>query len=251
MDMFLRVAPELYLKMLIVGGLERVYEVGRQFRNEDIDLTHNPEFTTVESYQMFDDFYDLQDQTEEMLSGMVKEITGGYTTVLQKDEKTTYEINWEKPWRRIEMIPTLEEMTGEKFPPAEELHTDETTAFLEKLLDKMKIECSHPRTNTRMIDKLVGELIEPTCINPAFIMHHPIVMSPLAKPDRTVKGLSERFELFVATKELVNAYTELNDPVIQRELFSQQANDAAKGDDEAQKIDEYEATLFLFCSRER
>jgi len=239
MDMFMRVAPELYLKMLVVGGFEKVYEIGRQFRNEDIDLTHNPEFTSMEFYWAFADYYDLMDLTEELLEGMVKHITGGTTTVLHREDNgTRYEINWARPWKRIPMIPTLEEKTGMKFPPAHELHTDETGKFLEKVLEKMGLECSEPRTNSRMIDKLVGELIEPECVNPSFITGHPQVMSPLAKPDRNTPGLCERFEMFAATKELANAYTELNDPVIQRNLFMQQMKDKEKGDDEAQPIDE-------------
>lgn len=190
MDMFLRVAPELPLKMLVIGGLERVYEIGQQFRNEDIDLTHYPEFTSCEFYCAFADMYDLLDLTEELVSGLVKDVTGSYHTVLHKKntihsdhsthnedathkEHTPYEINWERPWRRVQMIPALEEATGETFPPADQLHTDEATAFLEQLLEKMKIECPAPRTNSRMIDKLVGVLIEPTCVNPTFIMGHP------------------------------------------------------------------------------
>ncbi|KAF2751150.1 lysyl-tRNA synthetase [Sporormia fimetaria CBS 119925] len=239
LEMFMRVAPELYLKMLVVGGFEKVYEIGRQFRNEDIDLTHNPEFTSMEFYWAFADYYDLMDLTEDLLSKMVEHVTGGLKTTLHRDDTgEKIEINWARPWRRVPMIPTLEEMTGEKFPPADQLHTDETGKFLERVLEKMKLECSEPRTNARMIDKLVGELIEPTCVNPTFITGHPQVMSPLAKPDRNIPGLCERFEMFAATKELANAYTELNDPVIQRNLFLQQMEDKNKGDDEAQPIDE-------------
>ncbi|KAF2277793.1 lysyl-tRNA synthetase [Westerdykella ornata] len=239
MEMFMRVAPELYLKMLIVGGFEKVYEIGRQFRNEDIDLTHNPEFTSMEFYWAFADYYDLMDLTEDLITGLVQHVTGGLKTTLHREDTgTKYEINWERPWRRVPMIPTLEELTGEKFPPPDQFHTDETGKFLEKVLDKMGLECSEPRTNSRMIDKLVGELIEPTCVNPTFITGHPQVMSPLAKPDRNTPGLCERFEMFAATKELANAYTELNDPVIQRKLFLQQMEDKKKGDDEAQPIDE-------------
>jgi lysyl-tRNA synthetase, class II len=231
------VAPELYLKLLVIGGIERVYEIGRQFRNEDIDLTHNPEFTTCEFYFAFADMYDLLDLTEELISGLVKEVTGSYQTVLQALGKT-YDLNWARPWKRVKMIPSLEEATGERFPPADQLHTEESTRFLERILRKLGIPCAEPRTNARMLDKLVGELIEPHCENPTFIIGHPQVMSPLAKPDRETPGLCERFEMFAATKELINAYTELNDPVIQRHLFMGQAKDKAKGDDEALAIDE-------------
>jgi len=237
LDLFLRVAPELYLKMLVVGGLDRVYEIGRQFRNESIDATHSPDFTSCEFYWAYADMYDLLDVTEELLSGLVKEVTGSYTTVLQREGKT-YTVNWERPWKRIPMIKTLEEKTGEKFPPATELHTEESLVFLHRVLKKMNVPC-HTPTASKMIDALVGELIEPTIDSaPAFIVGHPQVMSPLAKPDRKVPGLCERFELFVAGKELANAYTELNDPKIQREMFTAQALDQAKGDGEAQLKDE-------------
>ncbi|KAF2092088.1 lysyl-tRNA synthetase [Saccharata proteae CBS 121410] len=238
MELFMRVAPELYLKQLIVGGLERVYEIGRQFRNEGIDLTHNPEFTTCEFYQAFADVYDLMDITEDLVSSLVKHVTGGYTTQFHTQHGEVYEVNWQKPWKRIEMIPALEEALGEKFPPGDELHTNETNEFLRRMLKKAKIDCSPPLTNARMLDKLVGEFIEETCVNPTFITGHPQMMSPLAKYHRSNKGLCERFEAFVCKKEIVNAYTELNDPFDQRLRFEEQANQKAQGDDEAQLIDE-------------
>ncbi|EKG12793.1 Lysyl-tRNA synthetase class II [Macrophomina phaseolina MS6] len=238
LDMFMRIAPELYLKQLIVGGMERVYEIGRQFRNEDIDLTHNPEFTTCEFYQAFADMYDIMDMTEELVSSLVKHVTGGYKTKFVTQHGEEYEVNWEKPWRRIEMIPELEDKLGEKFPPGDELHTQETNEFLRRMIKKANIDCTPPLTNARMLDTLVGEFIEEQCINPTFIMGHPQMMSPLAKYHRTHKGLCERFEAFVCKKEIVNAYTELNDPFDQRMRFEEQANQKAQGDDEAQLIDE-------------
>ncbi|KAJ6072931.1 hypothetical protein N7467_011016 [Penicillium canescens] len=231
MNLFMRVAPELYLKMLIVGGLERVYELGRQFRNEGIDLTHNPEFTTCEFYWAYADVYDVMDLTEELISGLVKKITGGYETTFHTQSGETYNVNWKAPWRRVEMIPALEEACGEKFPPGDQLHTQETNEFLKRMLKKMK-------TNARMLDKLVGEFIEETCVNPTFITGHPQMMSPLAKYHRQNVGLCERFEAFVCKKEIVNAYTELNDPFDQRMRFEEQANQKDQGDDEAQMIDE-------------
>ncbi|WYZ37847.1 hypothetical protein EsH8_II_001353 [Colletotrichum jinshuiense] len=238
MTMFMRIAPELYLKELVVGGLHRVYELGRQFRNEGIDLTHNPEFTTCEFYQAFADVYDIMDLTEELVSGLVKHVTGGYKTKFHTQHGEEYEVNWEKPWKRFEMIPELEKATGEKFPPADQLHTAETNEFLQKVLKKMKLDCSPPLTNARMIDKLVGEYIEEQCVNPSFIFGHPQVMSPLAKYHRDIPGLCERFEAFVCKKEIVNAYTELNDPFDQRLRFEEQARQKDQGDDEAQLIDE-------------
>lgn len=157
--------------------------------------------------------------TEDMVSGLVKEVTGGYETVYHTQSGEVYNVNWAKPWRRVEMIPALEEATGEKFPPANELHTAETNEFLKRVLKKVNVDCSEPRTNARMIDKLVGEFIEETAINPTFIMGHPEVMSPLAKYHREIPGLCERFEAFVCKKEICNAYTELNDPFDQRMRF--------------------------------
>ncbi|KAE8151218.1 hypothetical protein BDV25DRAFT_98818 [Aspergillus avenaceus] len=238
MNLFMRIAPELYLKMLIVGGLERVYEMGRQFRNEGIDLTHNPEFTTCEFYWAYADVYDVMNLTEELVSGLVKHVTGGYETTFHTQNGEEYNVNWKAPWRRVEMIPALEEATGEKFPPGDQLHTAESGEFLKKVLAKTGVECSPPLTNARMLDKLVGEFIEETCVNPTFIAGHPQMMSPLAKYHRKNVGLCERFEAFVCKKEIVNAYTELNDPFDQRLRFEEQARQKDQGDDEAQMIDE-------------
>ncbi|KAJ2777868.1 lysyl-tRNA synthetase [Coemansia linderi] len=241
LDMFMRVAPELYLKMLVVGGLDRVYEIGRQFRNEGIDLTHNPEFTTCEFYMAYADINDLLEITEKMVSGMVKYMFGGYKVEYHKNgpDEAPLVIDFTPPFRRVEMIGGLEQELGVKFPPATELHTDATNKFLSDLCAKHNVECSAPRTNARMLDKLVGEFLEVQAMEkPLFITNHPQMMSPLAKYHRSIPGLCERFELFVATKEVCNAYTELNDPKVQRERFAQQADDKAAGDDEAQLIDE-------------
>ncbi|KAJ3300105.1 lysyl-tRNA synthetase [Borealophlyctis nickersoniae] len=238
LDLFMRIAPELYLKQLVVGGLDRVYEVGRQFRNEGIDLTHNPEFTTCEFYMAYADMYDLMDITEALVSGMVKSITGGYKVKYHPTEDQEWEIDFTPPFRRVPMIPELERVLKVKFPPADTLATPEANKFLSDLCQKHNVECSAPRTSARLLDKLVGEFIENTCINPTFIMEHPQMMSPLAKAHRSIPGLCERFECFVATKEICNSYTELNDPFDQRERFEQQAQDKAAGDDEAQLVDE-------------
>lgn len=171
MDMFLRIAPELYLKMLVIGGLNRVYEMGRQFRNESIDLTHNPEFTTLEFYMAYADVHDLMKMTEDLVSGLVKHIHGTYVTKYHTAKGEELTINWEGPWRRIEMMSSLEELTGEKFPPADQLHTEETGEFLKKVLAKTGVECNPPLTNARMIDALVGEYLESQCVS--FILPHP------------------------------------------------------------------------------
>lgn len=239
MDMFMRIAPELFLKELVVGGLDRVYEIGRQFRNESIDMTHNPEFTTCEFYQAYADVYDLMDMTELLFSEMVKEITGDYKVTYHPDgpEGEALTLDFSRPWKRVNMIEELEKIYNVKFPAGDKLHTDETNEFLKKLLKDNKLECPPPLTNARMLDKLVGE-IEDASINPTFIFGHPQIMSPLAKKDRKTPGLCERFEVFVATKEICNAYTELNDPFDQRQRFEEQARQKAQGDDEAQMIDE-------------
>ncbi|KAG7821307.1 hypothetical protein KL928_001391 [Ogataea angusta] len=239
MDMYMRIAPELFLKELVVGGLERVYEIGRQFRNEGIDMTHNPEFTTCEFYEAYADVYDLMDTTELLFSEMVKEITGDYKIKYHPDGPDGKELtlDFSRPWKRINMIEELEKLFDVKFPPGDQLHTKETGEFLKSILIKHKLDCPPPLTNARMLDKLVGEL-EDTCINPTFIFGHPQMMSPLAKYDRSKPGLCERFEVFVATKEICNAYTELNDPFDQRQRFEEQARQKAQGDDEAQLIDE-------------
>jgi lysyl-tRNA synthetase class 2 len=238
LDLYLRIAPELFLKQLIVGGLERVYEIGRVFRNEGIDLTHNPEFTILEFYMAYADYNDLIELTEELLNGLVKHVTG--TEVLtyhptgdKSGEAIT--IDFSRPFRRVDMLQGLRD-AGVNVP--EDLDTDEGNEILSQECIKRGVECPPPRTTARLLDKLVGDIIEPTCNNPTFITNHPTVMSPLAKWHRTIKGATERFELFCVGREICNAYTELNEPRIQRQRFSEQAKDKAKGDDEAQAVDE-------------
>ncbi|XP_048648370.1 lysine--tRNA ligase [Marmota marmota marmota] len=240
MNLYMRIAPELYHKMLVVGGIDRVYEIGRQFRNEGIDLTHNPEFTTCEFYMAYADYHDLMEITEKMVSGMVKNITGSYKIIYHPDgpEGQAYEIDFTPPFRRISMVEELEKALGVKLPETNLFETEETRKILDDICVAKAVECPPPRTTARLLDKLVGEFLEVTCINPTFICDHPQIMSPLAKWHRTKEGLTERFELFVMKKEICNAYTELNDPMRQRQLFEEQAKAKAAGDDEAMFIDE-------------
>jgi lysyl-tRNA synthetase class 2 len=246
MDLFMRIAPELYLKMLIVGGMDRVFEIGKQFRNEGIDMTHNPEFTTCEFYWAYADYNDLMDLTEEMISGMVYSIHGKYVIDYHpngiEEKDNIIQIDFTRPWRRIPIMTELERVISEKipnttFPKGKDLETEGARLFLDNLCKQLNVECANPRSTSRLIDKLVGEFIEVTCKNPTFLMDHPQIMSPLAKWHRSEPGLTERFELFANYHELVNAYTELNDPKVQLEAFNSQAKAKAAGDEEAQAVD--------------
>ena len=225
MKLFMRIAPELYLKQLIVGGLDRVFEIGKQFRNEGIDLTHNPEFTTCEFYWAYADYNDLMTFTEELLSQMVKSITGSFKIQYHPQDEPenpekTYEIDFTPPFRRIPMMKGLEEVLKMELPRGKELATEESRVFFDKLCKEKGVECANPRSTSRLIDKLVGEFLESQCISPVFIIDTPQIMSPLAKWHRAEEGLTERFELFCNKHELINAYTELNDPKVQMEAFA-------------------------------
>lgn len=250
MLLYMRISPELYLKQLVVGGLERVYEIGKNFRNEGVDLTHNPEFTACEFYMAYADYNDLMNMTEELLSEMALVANGKdpknlpeqvpeewyHRTFTMPHTNKDVTVNFKPPFNRLPMISSIEDRLGVKIPA--DLETEETRLFLVDLLKKNKVDCSAPQTTARMLDKLVGEYLEPECINPTFITEHPQIMSPLAKWHRNNKVLTERFELMIIGKEVCNAYTELNQPFIQRERFEDQVAQKDAGDSEAQFMDE-------------
>jgi len=165
LKLFMRIAPELYLKMLIVGGMDRVFEIGKQFRNEGIDLTHNPEFTTCEFYWAYADYNDLMSFTEELLSQMVKAIHGTYKIQYHpmdepENPNKVYEIDFTPPFRRIKMMEGLEEVLGFQLPRGRDLETEETRELFDKICTERDVECSEPRSTARLIDKLVGEYLE-------------------------------------------------------------------------------------------
>ena len=230
-DMYMRVAPELNLKTLVVGGMNRVYEIGKQFRNEGIDTTHNPEFTSIELYAAGWDYHDLMSMTEDLISSLVKEITGGY--IVRIGER---DVDFTPPFQRFDMMKELKARVG--IVTADDMSSEEYRMYLVRECDRLDVTCSAPQTTARLLDKLVGKYVEPLCVNPAFIINHPQVMSPLAKYHRDNAQLTERFELFVTGTELCNAFTELNNPRVQRGLFEAQAKDKDMGDDEAQLLDE-------------
>ncbi|BAM81103.1 lysine--tRNA ligase, cytoplasmic [Cyanidioschyzon merolae strain 10D] len=245
-NMYLRVAPELYLKELVIGGLDRVYELGRNFRNEGIDMTHNPEFTACEFYAAYLDYKDLMDLTEAMLSLLVKELTGHLKIKYHPEGRhaleNEVEIDFTPPFKRISVMDALREALPSElrplFPESEQLGTDESRFRLETICERVGVVCPPPVTEARLLDKLFGALVEPKCVSPTFVCDHPEIMSPLAKWHRNRPGLTERFELFVNGRELCNAYTELNDPFVQRERFLSSQRDADKGDAEAMAKDE-------------
>ena len=230
LDMFLRIAPELYLKRCIVAGFEKVYELGRTFRNEGMSVRHNPEFTMIELYQAFADYNDMMELTENMIAEVCKKVNG--TT------KVTYqgtEIDFMPPWRRITMVDAVKEYAGVDFAT---INSDEEAQAIAK---EKHLEFPKPLntvTKGEVLNMLYEELCEEHMIQPTFIIDYPVEISPLTKKKRGNEMFTERFEGFVFGRELCNAYSELNDPIVQRERFAQQEKERELGDDEAYMIDE-------------
>ncbi len=226
-DMVLRIATELHLKRLIVGGMERVYEIGRVFRNEGMDATHNPEFTTIEVYQAYADFHDIMNLTEGIIQHAAKAVKGDGPINYQGTE-----IKINEPFKRIHMVDAIKEITGVDF--WQDMTLDEAKAIAAEKnvpVEKHYTEVGH------IINAFFEEFVEETLIQPTFVYGHPVAVSPLAKKNPEDPRFTDRFELFIMTKEYGNAFTELNDPIDQLSRFEAQAAAKELGDDEATGID--------------
>ncbi|RMF04766.1 MAG: lysine--tRNA ligase [Bacteroidetes bacterium] len=226
MPLYLRIANELYLKRLIVGGFDGVYEFAKMFRNEGMDSTHNPEFTAVEFYVAYKDYFWMMDTCEQLLESSIEKVLG--STQVQVGGQT---IDFKGPYRRLTMFDAIKEYTGIDINGMDE-------AALRQVCKELHIEVDPSMGKGKLIDEIFGEKVEEHLIQPTFIMDYPVEMSPLTKLHRQKEGLVERFELIVNGKELANAYSELNDPIDQRQRFEDQLKLAARGDDEAMALDE-------------
>ena len=226
MDLYLRIANELYLKRLIVGGFDGVYEFSKDFRNEGLSRFHNPEFTQVELYVAYKDYEWMMDFTEKMIENVAKELHGSPKVTVGE-----HIIDFSSPWPRIPMFEAIEQYTGHQ------LYGKNLTE-LKNFATELHIEMDESFGVAKIIDEIFGTYVEPKLIQPTFITDYPVEMSPLTKKHRSKEGLVERFECICNGKEIANAYTELNDPVDQRERLEAQASLRAGGDDEAMAIDE-------------
>jgi lysyl-tRNA synthetase, class II len=226
MPLFLRIANELYLKRLIVGGFDGVYEFGKMFRNEGMDRTHNPEFTSMEIYVAYKDYIWMMEMVEELLEKVTESIHG--TPVVKVGDR---EINFAGPYRRLTMYDSIKEFAGVDVSELDE-------AGIRQVCTDLGIGIDPSMGRGKLIDEIFGAKVEAHLVQPTYITDYPIEMTPLAKKHRSKPGLVERFELFVNGKEIANAYTELNDPIDQRERFEEQLKLAARGDDEAMAMDE-------------
>ena len=227
MPLYLRIADELYLKRLLVGGIERVYEIGHDFRNEGMDRTHNPEFTMLELYQAYADYNDMMSLTEGLIAGVVEHCLG--TTVLERDGRT---LDFTPPFQRVSFIEGVRERTGL------DLRTSSEAEMREVLLRaNVDPEAVAALSGGRLQDEVFKTFLEPHLVQPTFVVDYPKALSPLAKEHRSDPSLTERFELFVGGRELVNAFSELNDPDDQRRRFEDQAGQRAAGNEEAHSYD--------------
>lgn len=226
MPLYMRIASELYLKRLIVGGFEGVYEIGKNFRNEGMDRTHNPEFTCMEIYVAYKDYNWMMEFTEKMIEKICLDVNG--TTQVKVGDNI---IDFKAPYKRVTMLDSIKEHTGYDL-------TGMNEEQIREVCQKLNMEIDDTMGKGKLIDEIFGEFCEGTYIQPTFITDYPVEMSPLTKMHRSKPGLTERFELMVNGKELANAYSELNDPLDQEERFKEQMRLADKGDDEAMIIDQ-------------
>ncbi|MBN1398463.1 MAG: lysine--tRNA ligase [Bacteroidetes bacterium] len=226
MKLYMRIADELYLKRLIVGGYDGVYEISKDFRNEGMDRTHNPEFTMMELYVAYKDYRWMMNLVEELISTAAMAINGSLQVKVGNNE-----IDFTPPWKRITMFDSIEEKTGKNLRGRSEEE-------LRKIADELHVETDPKAGAGGIIDEIFGEKVEPYLMQPTFITDYPVEMSPLAKKHRTEPGLVERFEAIVNGKELCNAFSELNDPIDQRARFEEQMKLLKRGDEEAQILDE-------------
>lgn len=208
MDLFLRIAPELYLKRLLIGGFEKVYEINRNFRNEGLSPKHNPEFTMMEIYQAYADYTDMMKMTEEVISELVKEVTGG-GDILTYGEK---QISFKRPWKQISFYGSLKEKTG----------VDWEKCDIRKEAKRLGVRMESHFNDADIINEVFGEKVEPELSDPTFVVDYPLFMSPLAKQKKGNPNLVDRFELFISSMEIANAFSELNDPFEQRKRFEEQ-----------------------------
>ena len=228
MDLYLRIATELHLKRLIVGGFEKVFELGRIFRNEGVSTRHNPEFTSIEVYQAYADYYDMMDLTENLITTASQTVLGTVKVTYQDQE-----IDLTPPWRRVTMHELVAEKTGLDF------NTFTTVSEAKTATEKAGIGVSEACDSIgKVLYEVFEQKVEETLIQPTFVLDFPVEVSPLAKPHRSKPNLVERFELFVVGRELANSFSELTDPIEQRERLEAQAAKKAAGDLEAQSVDE-------------
>lgn len=227
MELFMRIAIELHLKRLIVGGLEKVYEIGRVFRNEGISTRHNPEFTMIELYEAYADFHDIMDLTEEMVAHIANHVTGSMTVDYDGEQ-----IDLTPKWKRVHMVDAVKEKTGVDFY---EVKTDEEAHALAK---EHGVEVQSTMAYGHILNEFFEQKVEETLIQPTFVFGHPIEISPLAKQNPEDPRFTDRFELFIVGREHANAFTELNDPIDQRKRFEAQVAEKEAGNDEAHEMDE-------------
>lgn len=227
MELFMRIAIELHLKRLIVGGLEKVYEIGRVFRNEGISTRHNPEFTMIELYEAYADFHDIMDLTEEMIAHIANHVTGSMAV-----EYDGQQIDLTPKWKRVHMVDAVKENTGVDFY---EVKTDEEAHALAK---EHGVEVQPTMAYGHILNEFFEQKVEETLIQPTFVFGHPIEISPLAKQNPEDPRFTDRFELFIVGREHANAFTELNDPIDQRKRFEAQVAEKEAGNDEAHEMDE-------------